>query len=135
MPQKGSTAGQPGGAWQKEAGALERPLWVVIIAAGAVMALAIGFRQSLGLFLTPISLSFGGSRAEFALGIGLMNLFWGLASPFAGAFADRYGAGRVAAFGGLGQGAVAVSRRQCPEMCGLLLAVDLKKPLQLHADR
>ena len=101
MSQKGSTAGQPGGAWQKEAGALGRPLWVVVIAAGAVMALAIGFRQSLGLFLTPISLSFGGSRAEFALGIGLMNLFWGLASPFAGAFADRYGAGRVAVFGGL----------------------------------
>ena len=94
MSRKGSTAGQP-------AGALGRPLWVVIIAAGAVMALAIGFRQSLGLFLTPISLSFGGSRVEFALGIGLMNLFWGLASPFAGAFADRYGAGRVAAFGGL----------------------------------
>ncbi len=65
------------------------------------MALALGFRQSLGLFMTPVSADLGIGRESFALGMGLMNLVWGLASPFAGAVADRHGAGRIVAVGGL----------------------------------
>lgn len=75
--------------------------WAIILCGGAVMALAIGYRQSLGLFLTPITTDLGVGRESFALGMGLMNLIWGAASPFAGAVADRFGAGRVAALGGL----------------------------------
>ncbi|TQV75668.1 MFS transporter [Denitrobaculum tricleocarpae] len=80
---------------------MTRPLWILVFCAGAIMALSLGFRQSLGLFLTPISLDLGLGRGSFALGMGLMNLVWGALSPFAGAIADRYGAGRVAALGGL----------------------------------
>jgi len=80
---------------------VSRRLWILILAAGTILALSLGFRQSLGLFLTPISADLGIGRGEFALGMGLMNLVWGLASPFAGAVADRHGAGRVAAVGGL----------------------------------
>lgn len=80
---------------------MTRPLWILVFCAGAIMALSLGFRQSLGLFLTPISLDLGLGRGSFALGMGLMNLVWGALSPFAGALADRYGAGRVAALGGL----------------------------------
>ncbi|MGI9381575.1 MAG: MFS transporter [Methyloligellaceae bacterium] len=64
-----------------------------------------GFRQSLGLFLSPITAEQGLGREAFALAMGLMNLVWGLASPFAGAVADRFGAGRVAAMGGAFYGA------------------------------
>lgn len=64
------------------------------------MGLAVGFRQSLGLFLTPITLDLGLGRESFALGMGMMNLFWGVGSPIAGAIADQYGAGRVVVFGG-----------------------------------
>lgn len=75
--------------------------WTVILCGGAIMALALGYRQALGLFLEPVSAGLGTGRESFALGMGLMNLLWGAASPFAGAVADRYGAGRVAALGGL----------------------------------
>lgn len=81
--------------------AMKRPLWIIILCGGTIMGLAVGFRQGLGLFLTPISADLGIGRESFALGMGLMNLVWGLGAPFAGALADRFGAGRIAAAGGL----------------------------------
>ena len=75
--------------------------WAAILCGGAILAVVIGLRQSLGLFLTPISSELGLGRETFALGIGLMNLVWGLGAPFAGALADRLGAGRIVAAGTL----------------------------------
>ena len=80
---------------------MRRPLWILIVSAGVCVGLTLGFRQALGLFLTPISLDMEIGRAMFALSLGLMNLFWGLTAPIAGLVADRLGAGRVAAAGGL----------------------------------
>jgi MFS family permease len=80
---------------------MPRPFWIIVLSAGTIMGLAVGIRQSLGLFLTPITADLGIGRETFALGMGLMNLLWGLGSPLTGAIADRYGAGRVAAFGGI----------------------------------
>jgi MFS family permease len=77
-----------------------RVLWVTIVCAGAILGLTMGLRQSLGLFLPPIDAAFGIGRETFALGIGLMNLVWGLGAPVTGAIADRFGAGRVGAVGG-----------------------------------
>jgi MFS family permease len=78
-----------------------RRAWIAILCGGGILAVIVGLRQSLGLFLPPISVELDLGRETFALGIGLMNLVWGLGAPFAGALADRHGAGRVAAFGGL----------------------------------
>lgn len=80
---------------------MNRPLWIIIVCAGICLGLTLGFRQSLGLFLTPISLDLGVGREVFALSMGLSNLFWGITAPFAGAIADRFGAGRVAAAGAI----------------------------------
>jgi MFS family permease len=80
---------------------MTRPLWVVIVSAGSIMALAVGLRHAMGLYLAPISADLGIGREAFALGMGLMNLMWGLAAPFAGAIADRHGTGRVAVAGAL----------------------------------
>jgi MFS family permease len=63
--------------------------------------LALGIRQSFGLFLRPMTIDLGCGRAVFSFAIALQNLVWGLAMPFAGAIADRYGAGRVIAGGGV----------------------------------
>jgi len=74
----------------------------VVIVAGCLIALVTyGLRTSFGLFTDPLSDLRGWDREAFALAIGLQNLMWGLGQPFAGAIADRYGAGRVLAVGGV----------------------------------
>ena len=79
---------------------MPRGVWLVIVCGGAVLGLAAGLRQAFGLYLAPISLDLGVGRGSFAFAMGLMNLIWGLGAPIAGAIADRWGAGRVAAAGG-----------------------------------
>jgi MFS family permease len=58
-----------------------------------------GVRHSGGLFLQPMTAEQGWSRELFSFAIAIQNLMWGLFQPFAGAFADRYGAGRTLAGG------------------------------------
>lgn len=48
-----------------------------------------------------MSLDLGWGRETFSFAIALQNLVWGLAMPFAGAIADRFGAARVLFAGGL----------------------------------
>jgi len=74
----------------------------VIVVAGCLIALVTyGLRTSFGLFIDPLVDLRGYDREAFALAIGLQNLMWGVGQPFAGAIADRYGAGRVLAVGGV----------------------------------
>ena len=70
-----------------------------LIFGALVIALALGIRQAFGLFLEPVVRDFEIGRASFGFAIALQNLVWGLAQPFAGALADRYGSGRVIAIG------------------------------------
>src|SRR5919112_5028193 len=73
-----------------------------IVVAGCLIAiLTFGVRTSFGLFTDPLTHARGWDREAFALAIAFQNLLWGLGQPFAGAFADRFGAGRVLAVGGL----------------------------------
>jgi predicted MFS family arabinose efflux permease len=50
-----------------------------------------GLRQSLGLFMRPMTIDLGISAAAFGFSIALQNIVWGLSQPFVGAMADRYG--------------------------------------------
>lgn len=72
----------------------------MLAAAAAILMISLGARQSFGLFLAPMCGALGWGRGTFSLAIALQNLVWGLAQPFAGMVADRYGAGRVLAVGG-----------------------------------
>jgi MFS family permease len=74
---------------------------MVLACAGLVLMLALGIRQSFGLFLKPMVTDLGWGRETFSFAIALQNLVWGLAMPFAGAIADRYGGGRVMVAGGI----------------------------------
>ena len=78
---------------------------VVLACGGLILMLALGMRQSFGLFLRPMSMDLGWGREAFSFAIALQNLVWGCAMPFAGAIADRYGAGRVVVSGGIAYGA------------------------------
>ncbi|HEU4351657.1 MAG TPA: MFS transporter [Burkholderiales bacterium] len=78
---------------------------VILVCGGLILGLALGTRQSFGLFLRPMSLDLGWGRETFSFAIALQNLVWGCAMPFMGAIADRHGGGRVLAAGGLAYGA------------------------------
>jgi MFS family permease len=75
---------------------------VVLIAATVVISLSVGIRATLGLFLRPMTTDLGWGRETFAFAIALQNLLWGVAQPFTGMLADRYGTGKVIAVGGIG---------------------------------
>ncbi|SHH35130.1 MFS transporter [Ferrimonas marina] len=68
----------------------------------AVLIVSLGIRQSFGIFMLPISDTFGGGRELFSLAIALQNLLFGAFQPFVGMAADRFGARRI-----IGLGAVA----------------------------
>jgi MFS family permease len=60
-----------------------------------------GIRHGFGLWLQPITMDRGWTRETFAFALAVQNLAWGLAGPFAGALADRFGAFRVLVAGAL----------------------------------
>ena len=68
--------------------------WILLAAAGT-FALTMGVRQSMGLFLGSINSSTGLGLANISLAFAFGQLWWGLTQPFAGAMADKLGAGRV----------------------------------------
>ncbi|MGQ7957157.1 MFS transporter [Pseudomonas sp. SP16.1] len=73
----------------------------LLLGASLILALSLGIRHGFGLFLPPMSAEFGWGREVYAFAIALQNLIWGLAQPFTGALADRFGARRTIVAGGL----------------------------------
>jgi MFS family permease len=98
---------------------------VILACGGLILMLALGTRQSFGLFLRPMSMDLGWGREAFSFAIALQNLVWGCAMPFAGAIADRYGAGRVLVAGGLAYGAGLLAMAHSTDPLGFNLAAGL----------
>ena len=98
---------------------------VVLACGGLILMLALGMRQSFGLFLRPMSMDLGWGREAFSFAIALQNLVWGCAMPFAGAIADRYGGGRVVATGGIAYGAGLAAMAYSTTPLGFNLAAGL----------
>ncbi len=74
-------------------------LWLLVLAGGVVMGLALGVRHVQGLFLLPVTMDRGWSRETFAIALAVQNLTWGIVQPFTGMVADRYGSAKVIAGG------------------------------------
>src|SRR5512141_285766 len=68
-----------------------RAMLVLLVLSGLIISVCMGLRQSLGLFMRPMTLELGISSATFGFSIALQNIVWGLSQPFVGALADRYG--------------------------------------------
>lgn len=68
---------------------------------GIIVAVGMGLRQAMGLYLKPMSDDLGFGREVFSLSVAIANIVWGAAAPFSGAVSDKYGSGRVVVFGGL----------------------------------
>lgn len=69
--------------------------WLIVLAGGVIMGAALGIRHVQGLFLQPITLDQGWSREAFGFALAMQNLMWGLAQPFTGMIADRFGSAKV----------------------------------------
>src|SRR4051812_22382387 len=95
-------------------------LWLLVLS-GLIISLAMGMRQSMGLFLGPVTADLGISAATFSFSLALQNIVWGLSQPFVGALGDRYGARPVVFVTALIYGA------------GLVLMMSAGGPLALHA--
>jgi len=74
-------------------------VWVVLLAAAGSAALTMGTRSTMSLFLGSINTSTQLGLGSISLAFAVGQLFWGLTQPFAGAMADRVGAGRVLLIG------------------------------------
>ena len=85
----------PAGAVPWHGVRMNRAVWIIVAAGGTILTIGLGVRQSFGLFLAPMSVDLGFGRELFGLAMGIANLMWGLASPFAGAVADRFGVART----------------------------------------
>ncbi|HVP08769.1 MAG TPA: MFS transporter [Burkholderiales bacterium] len=68
-----------------------RAMILLLVLSGAIISICMGLRQSLGLFMRPMSVDAGISAATFGFAIALQNIVWGLSQPFVGALADKYG--------------------------------------------
>lgn len=66
--------------------------WSILVGASVLLSLAMGMRQSFGLFQPSIIRDIGITTADFSLATALQNVIWGVTQPMAGALADRYGA-------------------------------------------
>src|SRR6476620_9118860 len=73
----------------------------VLLCGAAIVTLSMGIRHGFGLWLGPITTERGWTRETFAFALAVQNLAWGIAGPFAGALADRFGAFKVLIIGSL----------------------------------
>ena len=69
-----------------------RSMLLLIVLSGLIISICMGLRQSLGLYMRPMTVDLGITAATFGFTIALQNIVWGLAQPFVGALGDRYGA-------------------------------------------
>ncbi len=73
----------------------------VLLCGALVVTLSMGIRHGFGLWLQPITMDRGWTRETFAFALAIQNIAWGLAGPFTGMLADRFGPFRVLMAGGV----------------------------------
>jgi hypothetical protein len=112
---------------------------LILIGSAMLLSIGMGLRQSLGLFLTPVTRDLALTAADFTLTIAIQNIVWGLSQAPVGAIADRFGlrvtlvAGTVIYIAGLAAmaaagGEMALRRRASPRR----LRATSDRPNRLH---
>lgn len=67
------------------------PTRQILIGSAILLSLGMGLRQSLGLFLTPVTHDLALTASSFTFAIAIQNIVWGLSQAPIGALADRFG--------------------------------------------
>ncbi len=78
-----------------------RPTLPVLVGASLMLTLSMGLRQSLGIFMQPLTHDVAISISEFTLAIAVQNLAWGFLQPVAGAMTVRFGFRAIMVVGAL----------------------------------
>ena len=68
-----------------------RQVRIILIGTALLLALGMGIRQSMGLFVTPVSRDLAISVTDFTLALAIQNIVWGLSQALVGGIADRFG--------------------------------------------
>jgi MFS family permease len=68
-----------------------RQVLIILIGTALLLALGMGIRQSIGLFVTPVSRDLAISVADFTLALAIQNIVWGVSQALVGGLADRFG--------------------------------------------
>ena len=76
-----------------------RRYWILIISAALILAVTMGLRNALGLFVSPLNTSTGLGIVTISFALAVGQFVWGAAQPIFGALADRVGSVRIIALG------------------------------------
>ncbi len=72
---------------------------IVLLSACCIILIAMGLRQTFGLFFKAFEEGIGSTRTEFGLAIGIQMLFWGIFAPIFGFLADKFGGSKAVFIG------------------------------------
>ncbi|MBI4294046.1 MAG: MFS transporter [Betaproteobacteria bacterium] len=75
--------------------------WMVVLSTAAILAVTMGIRNSLGLFVSPMNTSTGLGIVTISFVLAVGQFVWGAAQPIFGALADRAGSLKAIALGGV----------------------------------
>jgi predicted MFS family arabinose efflux permease len=104
-------------------GSANQRVWLFMLVAAAILMITMGSRQSMGLFISPLNTHTGLGIATISFAMAVGQFVWGLAQPIFGAAADRWGPGRVIAFGAVLLATGSVLTTQVTSAWGLVFAM------------
>ena len=76
-----------------------RSVWLIMLSSAAILAITMGARQSVGLFVSPINTATGLGIVSISFALAVGQFMWGLAQPIFGAIADKRGSYGVLVWG------------------------------------
>ena len=79
---------------------LPKPV-MILVGAAVMMSIGMGMRQSLGLFLPPVTHDLVLKASDFTFAVAVQNIAWGLSQAPIGAIADKWGLRRAMLAGGV----------------------------------
>ncbi len=79
----------------------KRLFWTLVLSSAAIMAVTMGARQSMGLFVSPLNSHTGLGIVSISLAMAIGQFVWGAAQPLFGMLGDRVGSYRVIVIGAL----------------------------------
>lgn len=80
---------------------LSRAAWLTMLSSAAILAITMGARQSVGIFVAPIDATTGLGIVSISFALAVGQFMWGLAQPVFGAIADKRGSYGVLVLGAL----------------------------------